>query len=83
MRSNNMKRFDQVVPEELHERFTKELEEWNIDQENRVGWVCRHCGESTYETDYDNLISPGLHIHCLAIMEKNENRKNDSTESDI
>lgn len=78
-----MRRFDQLVPEELYEKFTKELTEWNIDQENRVGWVCIYCSESTYEIDYDDLISPGLHIYCLALAEKNENRKNDSTESNI
>ena len=78
-----MKRFDQLVPEELFDKFTRELLEWNVDQENRVGWVCVHCSESTYDTDYDNLISPSLHIYCLALMEKNENRKNDSAESDI
>ena len=64
-----MLRFNELVPEELHKRFTKELADWNIENENKRGWVCKYCGKSTYENDYDDLISPIIHIHCLALEE--------------
>ena len=37
-----------------------ELEE----QEAKKGWVCQTCGKSTFETDYDYLVHPKLHLGC-------------------
>ena len=33
---------------------------------NRVekDWVCEKCGKSTFETDYDYLVHPTLHLSC-------------------
>ena len=63
-------RYRLIVPEELFDKFTRELAEWNVDQENRVGWVCIHCSESTYETDFDYLTSPNLHLSCALELDK-------------
>jgi len=30
----------------------------------KEGWVCKHCGKSTFETDYEHLFSPQEHIGC-------------------
>jgi hypothetical protein len=27
-------------------------------------WVCEKCGKSTFETDYDCLVHPTLHLGC-------------------
>ena len=27
-------------------------------------WVCEKCGKSTFETDYDYLVHPTLHLGC-------------------
>jgi len=27
-------------------------------------WVCEKCGKSTFETDYDYLVHPTLHLAC-------------------
>jgi len=33
-------------------------------QEAKKGWVCQTCGKSTFETDYDYLVHPKLHLGC-------------------
>ena len=59
-----MKVFNEYVPEELYVKFKRELAEWHNDEKNREGWICVCCGESTYETDFDYLISDNLHLGC-------------------
>jgi hypothetical protein len=34
------------------------------DEKNREGWVCIHCGESTYDNDTEQLFSAIEHIGC-------------------
>ena len=34
------------------------------NEKNREGWVCIHCGESTYDTDVERLFSAIEHIGC-------------------
>ena len=34
------------------------------DEKNKEGWVCIHCGESTYDTDVERLFSAIEHIGC-------------------
>ena len=34
------------------------------DDKNREGWVCIHCGESTYDNDSEQLFSAIEHIGC-------------------
>ena len=31
---------------------------------NEKEWVCDKCGKSTFETDYDYLVHPKLHLGC-------------------
>ena len=33
-------------------------------QEAKKGWVCQTCGKSTFETEYDYLVHPKLHLGC-------------------
>ena len=39
-------------------------------------WVCEKCGKSTFETDYDYLVHPKLHLGCAlddeVIADKND-----------
>ena len=37
-----------------------ELEE----KEAKKSWVCQTCGKSTFETEYDYLVHPKLHLGC-------------------
>ena len=37
-----------------------ELEE----REAKKDWVCKTCGKSTFETEYDYLVHPKLHLGC-------------------
>ena len=59
-----MKVFNEYVPEELYVKFKRELTEWHNDEKNKEGWICISCGKSTYETDFDYLIAPNLHLVC-------------------
>lgn len=63
----------------------------NIYGENdnyKDGWVCQHCGKSTFETDYENLFSPQEHIGCALEAEKEvdaqkEIRKDDPLRKEV
>jgi len=33
-------------------------------QEAKKEWICQTCGKSTFETDYDYLVHPKLHLGC-------------------
>ena len=66
----NMKLFARRVPEELYQKFNELLTEWEESRKNKEGWVCTHCGKSTYETDWDYLISPTEHLHCWLIAQE-------------
>ena len=33
-------------------------------QEAKKDWVCQTCGKSTFETEYDYLVHPKLHLGC-------------------
>ena len=37
-------------------------------------WICEKCGKSTFETDYDYLVHPTLHLGCAL---KDEESKTD------
>mgnify|MGYP003310408973 CR=1 FL=1 len=45
------------------------------EHEMKEGWVCKHCGKSTFETDYEHLFSPQEHIGC-ALQEFDKVSKN-------
>ena len=42
-------------------RMSKEDKEIEVEKAN---WICEECGKSTFETDYDYLINPQLHLGC-------------------
>jgi|TARA_R100000687_G_C6299238_1_gene95104 hypothetical protein len=44
-------------------------EEREIEEE-RVKWICDECGKSTFETDYDYLVSPTMHLGCQLKLEE-------------
>ena len=36
----------------------------HVSSGNKNEWVCEKCGDSTFETDYDYLVHPKLHLGC-------------------
>ena len=36
----------------------------HVSSGNEKEWVCEKCGKSTFETDYDYLVHPKLHLGC-------------------
>ena len=45
----------------IYKQYTEiELEK----QEAKKDWVCQTCGKSTFETDYDYIVHPKLHLSC-------------------
>ena len=41
------------------------------------GWVCKHCGKSTFETDYDYLADVDEHLGCALEKEQEARKKMD------
>ena len=41
-----------------------EMRQQSESEQNQEGWVCVHCGKSTFEADYEHLFSPQEHIGC-------------------
>ena len=35
-----------------------------VEEDDKNDWICDYCGKSTFETDYDYLVSPKLHLEC-------------------
>ena len=46
------------------------LDEMRQTEAEQEGWVCVHCGKSTFEADYEHLFSPQEHIGCALKAEK-------------
>ena len=40
-------------------------------------WVCEKCGNSTFETDYDYLVHPKLHLECALSEHDGDNTGRD------
>ena len=41
------------------------------------GWVCKHCGKSTFETDYDYLADVDEHLGCALEKEQQARKETD------
>ena len=65
-----MIRFDRLVTKDMFERFTSEINTYEALMKMKKGWVCIHCGKSTFETDYDGLVDFSLHLACALEREK-------------
>ena len=50
-----------------------EMRQQSESEQDREGWVCKHCGESTFEADCEHLFSPQEHIGCALKEEKKNN----------
>ncbi len=55
---------------ELAKVIVKALNEYEQTRAEQEGWVCKHCGKSTYENDYEHLFSEVEHIGCALKAEK-------------
>ena len=47
------------------------------------GWVCKHCGKSTFETDYDYLADVDEHLGCVLEKEQQAQKEIRKQESDL
>jgi len=45
-------------------------------EERKSEWVCKHCGQSTFDVDYDYLCAQDEHLECALIHEGKSERKN-------
>ena len=51
----------------------KEYTDYEIDEQKaRASWVCKICGKSTYELDYDYVGSGANHLSCELRLEQDE-----------
>ena len=49
---------------ELAKVIVKALNEYEQTGVEQEGWVCKHCGKSTFETEYDYLADIDEHLGC-------------------
>ena len=45
-----------------------------VKHENK--WICKRCGRSTFDVDYDYLTAPDEHLECALIHDKKSEQKN-------
>ena len=68
-----------VIAIEIIEKLKKKgfYTEYRKDElekrEAKKGWVCQTCGKSTFETEYDYLVHPKLHLGCALKEEMDGN----------
>ena len=68
-----------IIAIEIIERLKKKgfYTEYRKDElekrEAKKGWVCQTCGKSTFETEYDYLVHPKLHLGCALKEEMDGN----------
>jgi hypothetical protein len=55
---------------ELAQVIVKALNKYEQTEVEQEGWVCRHCGKSTFETEYDYLADIDEHLGCALEFQK-------------
>ena len=66
--SKVMERLDNIT--ERIDAIEKLLDNDYDEEKAKKDWVCQTCGKSTFETDYDYLVHPKLHLSCALEEEK-------------
>ena len=52
----------------------KEYTDYEFDEQKAIAsWVCKICGKSTYEVEYDYIGSGANHLSCEYRLEQDEN----------
>jgi len=41
----------------------------------KLEWICKHCGQSTFDVDYDYLCAQDEHLECALIHESKSEQK--------
>ena len=59
-----------MTKKEIFDTMQKCLDEMRQAETDQEGWVCKHCGKSTFETDYDYLANADEHLGCALKKEK-------------
>ena len=62
-----------MTKKQIFDTMQKCLDEMRQAETEQEGWVCKHCGKSTFESDYEHLFSPQEHIGCALEKEKKDN----------
>ena len=44
-------------------------------EEGKKEWICKHCGQSTFDVDYDYLCAQDEHLECALIHESKSEQK--------
>ena len=55
---------------ELAKVIVAALNKYEQTEGEQEGWVCRHCGKSTFETEYDYLADIDEHLDCALEFQK-------------
>ena len=60
-----------MTKKEILDTMQKCLNEMRQSMEpEEDGWICKHCGKSTFETEYDYLVDRDEHLGCALEFQK-------------
>ena len=45
-------------------------------EESKKEWICKYCGQSTFDVDYDYLCAQDEHLECALIHESKSEQEN-------
>ena len=66
-----------MTKKEIFDTMQKCLDEMRQTEAEQEGWVCVHCGKSTFETDYDYLADVDEHLGCALEKEQQARKETD------
>ena len=66
-----------MTKKEIFDTMQKCLDEMRQAETEQEGWVCKHCGKSTFETDYDYLADVDEHLGCALEKEQQAQKESD------
>jgi hypothetical protein len=64
-----IERLDKIITrtdtiEKLLKNISSKYNNKITEEEAKKEWVCQACGKSTFETDFDYIVHPKLHLGC-------------------
>ena len=72
-----------MTKKEILDTMQKCLDEMRQAESEQEGWVCKHCGKSTFETDYDYLANVDEHLGCALEKEQQAQKEIRKQEGDL
>ena len=66
-----------MTKKQIFDTMQKCLDDMRQAETEQEGWVCKHCGKSTFEIDYDYLADADEHLGCALEKEQQAQKETD------